>query len=370
MAAFAAAAQSSGPLVQFGESHTLHSKILNQDRAYWLCLPASYNTKGNRQRYPALYVLDGEWNFNWVSEVVQFMADSRQIPEFIVVGVPNIDREHDLTPTHNTNDISSGGGPLFERFLNEELAAEINAKFRTVSYRILMGHSAGGALVADAFLRQSTGFRGYIAIDPALGWINQELIGCAKEFVPQANSQAALFMTTAGWRPSNQTNVMTQAQELFVSILRTNSSPGICIGYEVEAEDHSSSRLLGLYDGLRFIFEGYKPMDPSLLNTPLLINEHFERLSRRLGFQVPPPEGLVLGIGYECLRENETNNAIECLKLNVGNYPSSAYAHKHLADVCLAAGKKEMAIVNYKRALELDPNTDGVKDALAKLGEK
>jgi Tfp pilus assembly protein PilF len=45
-------------------------------------------------------------------------------------------------------------------------------------------------------------------------------------------------------------------------------------------------------------------------------------------------------------------------------------AHKHLADVYLAAGKRELAIQNYKRALELDPKTDGVKAALAKLGEK
>lgn len=111
-------------------------------------------------------------------------------------------------------------------------------------------------------------------------------------------------------------------------------------------------------------------MDPGVLNTPLLINEHFEQLSGRLGFKILPPEGLVLGIGYGCLSAHETNNAIECLKLNVGNYPTSAYAHKHLADVYLAAGKGQLAMKSYKKALELDSYTDGVKDALAKLGEK
>lgn len=368
--AFAAAAQTNGPVVQFGESHIVHSKILGQDRAYWVSLPASYHAKANRQKYPVLYVLDAEWNFYWASEVMQFMSESRQIPEFIVVGVPNINREHDLTPTRYPNEPSSGGGPMFERFLNEELAPEVNTRFRTVSYRVLMGHSAGGALAADAFLRQTIGFQGCIAIDPSLGWVNEDLMRRAKEFVPWANSHAAIFITTAGWRPSVQTNVMTRAQELFVSILRTNSSSGVRIGYEVESEDHNSSRLLGLYDGLRFIFEGYKPMDPGVLNTPLLINEHFERLSSRLGFKILPPEGLVLGIGYECLGAHDTNNAIGCLKLNVGNYPASAYACKHLADVYLAAGKKELAIKNYKKALELDPNTEGVKEALAKLGEK
>jgi uncharacterized protein len=263
----------------------------------------------------------------------------------------NIDREHDLTPAHIPDVFSSGGGPLFENFLSDELAPEINAKFRTVSCRILVGHSMGGALTADAFLHQTTGFQGYIAIDPSLGWVNQDLIRRAKEFVPQANSRAAIFITTAGWRNLNPTNVMTCAQELFASILRTNSSPGIRIGYEVEAEDHNSCRLLGLYDGLRFIFEGYKPMDPNVLNTALLINEHFEQLSSRLGFKILPPEGLVFGIGYGLLDAHETNNAIECVKLNVRNYPWRGYAYKDLADVYLAAGKKELAIQNYNTSV-------------------
>jgi tetratricopeptide (TPR) repeat protein len=102
-----------------------------------------------------------------------------------------------------------------------------------------------------------------------------------------------------------------------------------------------------------------------------LINEHFEQLSSRLGFKILPLQPLVVDIGYDqWLDAHETNNAIECFKLNVRNYPWSAKAHKHLADIYLAAGKKELAIQNYKKALELDPNTDGVKEALANLGEK
>jgi len=369
---FAAGAQTNGPVVQFGESYVLHSKILNQDRSYWVCLPPSYHASNNQplQKYPVLYLLDAEWNFYWVCPVMQFMEQSRQIPEFLVIGVPNIDREHDLTPTRYPNEPSSGGGAVFERFLNEELRPQINTKFRTVSYSILVGHSAGGALAADAFLRQTVGFQGYIAIDPALGWVNQDLIRRAKEFIPQTNSRAAIFITTAGRRnfdDSNPTNIMTSAQELLASILRTNSSPGLRVGYEVEMEDHNSSRLFGLYDGLRFVFEGYKPMNPSVLNTPLLINEHFERLSGRLGFTILPPEGSVLEIAGHLLDTHETYKAIECFKLNVSNYPMSAYAHKHLADAYLVAGEKEFAIENYQQALKLDPNTDGVKDALEKL---
>ena len=363
--------QPNQPLVQFGERYTLHSKILNEDRPYWVYLPSSYQSGANyrQQKYPVLYVLDGDWNFSWASEVAQYMSDSLLIPEFIVVGIPNTDRDRDLSPTH-THDPdypASGGGPMFERFLNEELASTINAKFRTGPGRILMGHSLGGALAADSFLRQADGFQAYIAVDPSLWWDDEILVHRAKEFIPMPDSHAAIFITTAGWRSLDATNLMTCSQKAFVSILKTNSSPGMHIGYEVESEDHRSSRLLALYDGLRFIFDGYKPMDPLVLNTPLLINDHFKLLSSRLGFAVVPPERLVSGIGYGLMDAHQTNNAVECFKLNVSNHPNWAYGYRDLANAYATEGEKALAIKNYEKALELDPNTYGAKQALKKL---
>jgi len=89
-----------------------------------------------------------------------------------------------------------------------------------------------------------------------LGWATQDLISWCKRISSEANSRAAIFITTTGLATFKSDKSNDRAQELFASILRTNASPGIRIGYEVEAEDHNSSRLLGLYDGLRFIFEG------------------------------------------------------------------------------------------------------------------
>jgi hypothetical protein len=367
---FVSVAQTSGPLVQFGKSYTLHSKILNQDRSYWVYLPPHQAYAHHRpQKYPVLYLLDGDWNFSWASEVVQFMSDSLQTPEMIVVGIPNTDREHDLSPTHDTNEISSGGGPLFEKFLSDELAPEINTKFPAAPYRILVGHSLGGALAADVFLRQTDGFQACIAIDPSLWWDNQVLVQRAREFTPGKNSQDTIYIASADWpRSLDPTNSMEGPAKLFVSILRTKASPGIRIGYQqLEAEDHSSSRLLGLYDGLRFTFDGYKPADPLVLGGPSLIRDHFEKLSGRLGFQVLPPEGLVNKIAFALLDAHETNNAVGCFQLNISNYPGSPYAYKNLGDVYLAGGEKKLAIQNYKKALKLNPDTDGVKEALAKL---
>jgi tetratricopeptide (TPR) repeat protein len=232
-----------------------------------------------------------------------------------------------------------------------------------------VGHSLGGALAADVFLRQTNGFQACLAIDPSLWWDHEVLVQRAMDFVPRRNSRNSIFIATANWpRSLDPTNIMTGPSELFVSILKTNSAPGLRIGYQhFDSEDHGSSRLMGLYNGLRFIFDGYKPMDVLVLDEPSLIKNHFAELSGRLGFPILPPEGLVNKIGYGLLEAHESDKAVECFKLNVSNYPASAFACSHLADAYLAEGEKTLAIQNYKTALKLNPNVDGAKEALRKL---
>ena len=74
--------------------------------------------------------------------------------------------------------------------------------------------------------------------------------------------------------------------------------------------------------------------------------ETLPQISDRLGFKILPPEGLVSGIGDALLDAHEPDKAVEVIKLNVTNYPTSAYAHRFLAYAYLAAGKKLLAIQN------------------------
>src|SRR5437016_3220945 len=130
--------------IKIGERFTLESKILNEVRPYLIYLPASYHAQVFApKRYPVLYLLDGDAHFQSASGVVQFMSASIngniQIPELIIVAIPNTRRTRELTPTHTTrgyggkeepNLASSGGGESFLRFMGEELIPHIQAEYR------------------------------------------------------------------------------------------------------------------------------------------------------------------------------------------------------------------------------------------------
>ena len=180
--------------IKIGDKFAFHSKILNEERRYWVYLPPSYRNKMFApQKYPVLFLLDGDANFHMASGVVQFMGAGAnaniQIPELIIVAIPNTQRTRDLTPTRSTKDYngkeneslaSSGGGETFLRFLEQELIPRIESEYRTQPYRLLVGHSFGGLFAINAFVRQASIFRAFIAIDPSLWWDDHLLLRRAK----------------------------------------------------------------------------------------------------------------------------------------------------------------------------------------------
>src|ERR1043165_8892615 len=87
--AWPASGQEKGLDIKIGEAFSLRSKVLNEERPYWVYLPASYIDRTFMpRRYPVLYLLDGEAYFHSASGVVQFMSSgfngNNQIPELIV----------------------------------------------------------------------------------------------------------------------------------------------------------------------------------------------------------------------------------------------------------------------------------------------
>jgi len=71
--------------------------------------------------------------------------------------------------------------------------------------------------------------------------------------------------------------------------------------------------------------------------------------------------------GYSFYQKNEMEKAVEVFKLNVILHPESANVYDSLADAYLKSGNKELAIKNFQKALELDPQMKSAKKALEQL---
>jgi uncharacterized protein len=371
--------------IKIGEAFSLRSKTLNEERAYWVSLPRSYDDSTfARQRYPVLYLLDGDAHFLTASGVVQFMGGgvnrNLQIPEMIVVAILNTDRTRDMTPTRSKISYdgkevpylgTSGGGDAFLKFLKDELLPRIDSTYRTLPYRILVGHSLGGLFALYALADSPEVFNAYIAVDPSLWWDNQAVFRRAESRLKGATRpRASVYISmanTPGFEPGDP-KAPEGATRRFARLLQS-ASPGVRSSLQYfEAETHGSVPLVSLYYGLLNIFDGYMLMADADRQQPSDLSAHYRRLSERLGVTLLPPEATVNGMGFYLLYQaKNVDKAVEFFKLNVANYPDSYNAYHSLALAYRVKGERTLAIENFERSLKLNPSNEAVAKQLQEL---
>jgi dienelactone hydrolase len=107
------------------------------------------------------------------------------------------------------------------------------------------------------------------------------------------------------------------------------------------------------------------PFEPQVLRTLELINQPggaseaaktLAQVRERDPNAVTFPEFVVNLLGYEHIQTGDIKGAVEILKLNVAGYPNSPNTYDSLSDAYLAAGQKDLALLNAMKALELIAN--------------
>lgn len=367
-----------------GITDTVHSTVLHENRPVLIYTPpsASKDAKSNI-RYPVVYLLDGESFFQSFTGMVQYLSSIGKMPEMIVVGIPNTNRNRDLTPTHfvywsdGQKDEkalhSTGGGEKFLSFIDDELIPHVEAVYPTAPYRMFVGHSLGGLTVLNALINHPAFFNSYVSIDPTVWWDNRALMNKATQVLTHADyTGKSLFYASANTmdkhmdtlRVMNDTanvNVHVRDNLTFRSLLQKDHSSHLAWQWKYYPEDnHPSVPLIASYDALRFIFKNYelpKEMDdPSL--TAQDISVHYKSVSKLLNYEVKPSERTINFLGYGCLSNKHYNEAYSFFKMNIDNYPQSFNVYDSMGDYYLATGDKKNAATVLPKALRLKDNPD------------
>ena len=373
------------PALTLGTIDSIYSPTLKEQRRILVYTPPSYSdTTYTPQRYPVLYLLDGDAHFHSVTGLFSALSAGVNgtfvIPEMIVVAIPNTDRMRDLSPTRVTTDFegkpspslaTSGGMPQFLRFIRDELVPRIDAQYRTAPYRVLVGHSLGGITAINALYTMPEAFNAYVAIDPSLWWDNRVLLKQARGVVETRRLEGrTLVMAQANTlQPDDTTdNAHYNAMLQFNSIMGRYNQSGLRYQYRLYPEDdHGSVPLIAEYDALRFIFAGYKADLIRAMASPAYVTEHFAAVSAQLGYTITPPE-MVGDMLAMINRERDLPLALRHLRDNAARYPRSAHAAVALADALQQSGDATGALAWYRKVLDLRPGDARAREMAAKLG--
>lgn len=373
-----------------GFEEAIPSKILGQKRTVLIHIPKSNGGDKikDRGRYPVIYLLDGNDNFNSVVSIVEHMEESSLCPPVIVVGVVHADRLSELTTgTEKEFPGFTGKGEKFMSFVEKELIPYIDAKYPTTTYRTLIGHSVGGLTVVNTLLHNPNLFSSYVSLDGALWWNNQKVVNEAKAILPARNYKGKrLFLAMANrlergvdtvsvQKDTSGTTALLRSNIEFIKELNKHRRNGLAFKSKFyEDDNHSSVRLIGEYDALRFVYQFYKlkiydsELSNPNFNLDSLLVSHYKKVSEQMGYTIKPSESQVNNLGYQMLRTKQLKKSERLFKLNVANNPGSANCYDSLGDFYLATGAKPKAMESFKTALTLKviPETKVKLEALLK----
>jgi len=359
-------------VISMGTTHTFFSKTLGQDRPLNISLPGSYEKKADK-RYPVIYLLDGGLgNFHHTTASVNFLARMNQIPEMIVVGIPNTDdRTRDLTPPTKTDQKqfpSAGGADNMLEFISTELFAHIGEKYRTTDYKMLIGHSFGGLFAAHTLLHHPGIFDSYIAISPSLWWDEQDLVlNQSKEFFEKQDKLQGHFFMTMG----NESGTMVGGAWKLQALLEEQGPDKLKWAFNrMKDEDHGSIPFRSTYKGLKFIFSDFDlnaNMDAFEAGTLSLAD--YENRVETMYHEAPNWErGRLLRIGEQLFNNVSPAAALPFFQKATELFPKHVKPWLQQGESLLQTGENEEAIASFQKALELDPTSLPAKVSLKKLG--
>ncbi|UCE20858.1 MAG: tetratricopeptide repeat protein [Candidatus Aminicenantes bacterium] len=329
----------------------IQSKILNEERTIVVHLPGGYEK--SLFSYPVLYVLDADFEDLFIKAVATsgYLNAFGLIPKLIVVGLCNTDRNRDMIPVKIKREPTSGGAAFFLRFISEELMPFIEKKYRTEPFTILYGGSYAGLFTVNAFLEKPEACNAYIASSPGIGICPDYLYAKAEKLLGKKTSLPRYLYLVYGEHDYPQSTGHTS--DFYDFIMPKSPGDFKCQMKMVENEGHVP--FIGLYEGLRFIFDEWKLPDDRRAKAGLNeIKQHFGNVAKKYNYKPVIPADILIGLGYRLIRQGKFTEAVEALLFACQIHPYSPDAFYYLGEAYEKNNQIELALKNYKKALAVE----------------
>ena len=386
-------------LSKVGITDSINSGFLNESREIYIQLPDNYNPAKN-QKYPVVYILDGEMFLPTVSDVQNYYSGGFT-PEMVLIGIANNkNRIRDLTTSTITTKYGmpfteeNGGAENFSQFIEKELIPYIEENYAVSNFRTLIGHSYGGLYTICTLLKHPHLFANYLAIDPSLDWDGQKLLNESLNILSAQKFEGkSLFVSLSGqlhmqgskitidnvMQDTTDFTLFSRSNITFSNIVRQNTENGLFFDWKFYPNDlHGTVPYPSIRDGLIALFKWYQMENTDKFNsfdTPKkellgIIKYREKKLKDHFGYPEPPyPEELLNMLGYMNMDMQQTEKAKMYFELAIEYYPKSANACDSMADYYEAQHDIVNAIKYANKAFELSGN-DSYKNRIEELKEK
>ncbi len=171
----------------------LQSAKLGTTREIKVQLPRGYDTNTEKY-YPVIVVLDGDYMFEAVAGNVDYYSYWEDMPESIVVGINQVESRSDDVMYSEQNSLPIETGAAFYEFLGMELLSYIDDTYRTVNFRVIVGHDKTANFMNYFLLKPQPLFQAYVSISPDLA---PDMQAYLTEKLPKVENKTFYYLATS-----------------------------------------------------------------------------------------------------------------------------------------------------------------------------
>lgn len=231
-------------IAQEGEivEHTIESEVFQTERRVKVFLPERY-FGDTTQTLIVTYILDAQSDdfWNMANGIIGYLVRQYQVIPMIAVGIVSKDRGEEFDPNSNS----------LKQHLREEVFPLIKKEYRVNNFRIIIGHSWGGAFVGNTLFSEDKDlFNVYIGVSPSLGANDGIIFNKADSILKQRQLIGKYFYCSSG-------DIGYRENESYSEILKMDSiiqkypNETFSWNFEVfEKKDHWSCVIPSINNGL------------------------------------------------------------------------------------------------------------------------
>lgn len=354
--------QSKSEQITIGDKIVIHSDILNEDRTVLIRLPKDYDN--TMMKYPVLYILDGEFFFQQAIGAVNILSEcgyiyNNPIPQMIIVGIVNVDRNRDYTPTHAPRQLgvlrypTSGKAHRFIKFLSSELIPYIDSNYRTQPYRILAGWSFGGLFTVHTFFENPDLFSAYLAISPSLWWDEDLYISRTDSIL--ANGKVSEKKLTVTLGTLERGHMDRSVRKGFIPIMKEKLDSNFPFEFvEIPDEGHSFVPYQAIYEGLLSIYSDWRMPYEKIGEGFHAVESFYKNHSKKYGYDIKITEWAYMNLIDSLNRDQKLNEALEIAKKYILDYPKSSWTQLYFGKIYEHMNDYESAYNYYRKAIDFE----------------
>lgn len=349
--------EQSEPAVTLGKVSSIQSNVLNKTVPLSIHLPENYD--GFKNSYPVIYMLGSNYKarFAMLASTLDYMGENGQIPEMILIGIDIPEGNSILLPTRGNQDTTIPDAYI--KFFETELIPHVDNKYRTVPYNVLYGGSNSGFFTIYTLLSKPHLFNSYFASSPSIRNIPTAM---------QQKIKSGPLKTFAKKRflhiiYSDEEELTNSVSEFFSAL--TDHKPK---NFTYKVDELVNQGHVPAVDFIKFLLALYPDFNPlENLDTPDKITQHFDRLSKRYGYEIKPPISMIFSLGADKVIGKDIDAAEKIFQYSIEVYPESKQSYFGMGVVRANQGQFENAKTMFEKAVTIDPDYALAKSWLKRL---